>query len=74
MFGRNDTNGWLQIATGYKNTTFTQLGLTTGISYYFVVRAENAHGMSMPSQLSDPVVVGMVSDECSFFVFIRYLQ
>lgn len=74
MFGRNDTNGWLQIATGYKNTTFTQFGLTTGISYYFVVRAENAHGMSMPSQMSDLVVVGMVSDECSFFVFIRYLQ
>lgn len=61
MFGRNDTDGWLPVATRLQNTTYTQIGLTAGISYYFVVRAENKHGLSMPSQLSEPISVGMVS-------------
>ncbi|XP_037047604.1 protein sax-3 [Bradysia coprophila] len=59
MYGRNDTDGWLPVATRLQNTTYTQIGLTAGISYYFVVRAENKHGLSMPSQLSEPILVGM---------------
>lgn len=61
MFGRNDTDGWLPVATRLQNTSLTQIGLTAGISYYFVVRAENSHGISMPSQMSEPIIVGMVS-------------
>lgn len=61
MFGRNDTDGWLPVATRLQNTSYAQIGLTAGISYYFLVRAENSHGTSHPSPLSDPVVVGMVS-------------
>lgn len=61
MFGRNDTEGWIPIANRVQNTTYTQAGLTAGISYFFVVRAENAHGMSVPSPLSESAIVGMVS-------------
>lgn len=61
MFGRNDTDGWLPVATRLQNTSYAQIGLTAGISYYFLVRAENSHGTSHPSPLSEPVVVGMVS-------------
>lgn len=61
MYGRNDTDGWLTVAQRLQDTTFTQTGLTAGISYYFVVRAENTHGMSAPSAISEPVIVGIVS-------------
>lgn len=61
MFGRNDTEGWVPVANRVLNTSYTQIGLTAGISYFFVVRAENTHGMSVPSPLSESVIVGMVS-------------
>lgn len=61
MYGRNDTDGWLTVAQRLQDTIFTQTGLTAGISYYFVVRAENTHGMSAPSAISEPVIVGIVS-------------
>lgn len=66
MFGRNDTDGWIPVATRLQNTSYTQIGLTAGISYYFLVRAENSHGISYPSALSEAVIVGMVSN---FFFF-----
>ena len=61
MFGRNDTDSWIPVATRLQNTSYTQSGLTVGITYFFIVRAENAHGISMPSSLSEPIIVGMVS-------------
>jgi roundabout axon guidance receptor 2 len=61
MFGRNSTDGWLQLATRIQNTTFQATGLAAGVSYYFAVRAENSHGVSAPSQLSEPIIVGVVS-------------
>lgn len=72
MFGRNDTEGWVPIATRVPNTTFTQTGLTAGINYFFVVRAENAHGTSVPSLLSESVTVGMVSEstKCLIIHFV----
>lgn len=65
MYGRNDTDGWIAVANRLENTTYTYVGLIPGISYFFVVRAENAHGMSVPSQLSEPVIVGIVSKNTS---------
>ncbi|CAO1323968.1 unnamed protein product [Diamesa serratosioi] len=59
IFGRNSTEGWTQVAHRIQNTTYEVTGLTVGISYYFVVRAENSHGMSGSSQLSEPVTIGM---------------
>ncbi|XP_055598620.1 roundabout homolog 1-like [Uranotaenia lowii] len=59
MFGRNATDGWVEVASGVQDTRYTLTGLRPGILYYFVVRAENAHGRSLPSSQSDPVVVGM---------------
>lgn len=61
MYGRNDTDGWVPVASRLLDTTYTHEGLTAGISYYFVVRAENTHGMSSPSAISEPVIVGIVS-------------
>lgn len=61
MFGRNSTDGWMMLDNRIQNTTFTQIGLTAGTSYFFVVRAENSHGISSPSPLSESVIVGMVS-------------
>ena len=60
MFGRNSTDGWVQVANRIQNTTYKVIGLTSGVSYYFAVRAENSHGMSAPSQLSEPIIVGVV--------------
>lgn len=61
MYGRNDTDGWVMVAQRLQDTTYTQSDLTVGVSYYFVVRAENTHGMSAPSTISEPVIVGIVS-------------
>jgi Fibronectin type III domain len=62
MFGRNSTEGWVQVASRVQNTTFQVVGLSSGITYYFSVRAENSHGMSGPSQLSEPITMGVVSE------------
>lgn len=67
MYGRNDTDGWVTVAQRLQDTTYTHDGLTAGISYYFVIRAENTHGVSSPSAISEPVIVGMVSIACYFF-------
>lgn len=71
MYGRNDTVGWIPVANRIQNTTYTHSGLISGIIYYFVVRAENTHGMSSPSPLSEPVVPGIVSS-ISLYVLIDF--
>ncbi|KAL7043559.1 hypothetical protein ACKWTF_001570 [Chironomus riparius] len=59
MFARNSTDGWVQVANRIQNTTYKIIGLTSGASYYFAVRAENSHGVSGPSQLSEPITIGV---------------
>lgn len=60
MYARNLTDGWEMIANRVEQTTYTQTGLSPGINYYFIVRAENLHALSLPSPMSEPIVVGMV--------------
>ncbi|XP_053673919.1 roundabout homolog 2-like, partial [Anopheles nili] len=59
MFGRNQTEGWQQVASRLPDTSYVQTGLIAGVTYYFVVRAENSHGISLPSSLSEPILLGM---------------
>lgn len=37
--------------------TYTQYHLAPGVTYTFLVRAENSHGLSPPSPLSEPVTM-----------------
>lgn len=61
MFARNLTETWVEVANSIQDTTYTIEGLRSGMTYYFVVRAVNLNGMSGPSQLSEPVNLGVVS-------------
>lgn len=63
VFARNVTEGWTRVADRVPSNQFTQTGLLAGASYYFVVRAENAQGLSPPSAASDGVVVGQMDLE-----------
>lgn len=60
IFGKEPetTPGWTIIGRKIQGTTFTQHLLSPGVAYSFLVRAENAHGLSPPSQLSEPIFVG----------------
>lgn len=60
IFGRevDTTPTWTVVGRRIQSTSFTQHLLTEGIPYTFLVRAENSHGLSPPSQLSEPVFVG----------------
>ncbi|XP_017859874.1 PREDICTED: protein sax-3 [Drosophila arizonae] len=58
MFGKNETDGWVAVGTRIQNTTYTQLGLVAGVNYFFLIRAENSHGLSLPSPMSEPIAVG----------------
>lgn len=62
----------MQVATRVQNTTYKVLGLSSGVSYYFAVRAENSHGMSGPSQLSEPITMGVVSMKKLFLHLISF--
>ncbi|XP_053666292.1 roundabout homolog 1 [Anopheles marshallii] len=59
LFGRNQTEGWFQVANRLQDNNHTQTGLSAGVTYYFVVRAENSHGISLPSPISEPILLGM---------------
>lgn len=74
MYGRNDTDGWVTVAQRLQDTTYTHDGLTAGVSYYFVIRAENTHGMSSPSAISEPVIVGIVSITFYFFALVYFFR
>jgi hypothetical protein len=67
MFARNLTESWTEIASKIQDTSYTIEGLRSGMTYYFTVRAENSHGVSGPSQLSEPVTLGVVRNE---FIFL----
>ncbi|KAF4523649.1 hypothetical protein B566_EDAN013243 [Ephemera danica] len=45
--------GWVMAAKRVTETTYTQPHLKPGLTYVFVVRAENSHGISLPSPASE---------------------
>ena len=47
--------GWVVAAIRVNSMTYTVTNLKPDTSYIFVVRAENSHGMSVPSQVSEHV-------------------
>ncbi|KAE8748916.1 hypothetical protein FOCC_FOCC004321, partial [Frankliniella occidentalis] len=48
---------WHLAARRVNGPTHTVRGLTPGLTYVFLVRAENSHGLSPPSNLSEPVAL-----------------
>lgn len=59
MYGKNATDGWILVDSRIHDTIYTVERLTLGITYYFIVRAENSHGISGPSPLSEPTTMGL---------------
>lgn len=60
LFGREEgvTPTWTIVARRIPGPTYTQHLLSPDVPYTFLVRAENAHGLGPPSQLSEPTIVG----------------
>lgn len=52
-----DPRGWVIVAKRISGPAYTEYNLKPGVSYTFVVRAENSHGLSPPSQPSEPVTL-----------------
>lgn len=52
---------WHLAARRVNGPTHMVRGLTPGLTYVFLVRAENSHGLSPPSNLSEPVALGTLN-------------
>ena len=65
MFGP-EKDGWEIIAKRVPSSSYTPKDLIPGVAYSFVIRAENSHGVSMPSELSVPVVLPMHEADVNF--------
>lgn len=65
LFGREEgvTPTWTVVAKRVMGPTYTQPLLSPGVPYTFLVRAENSHGLGPPSQLSEPILVGIDSSQ-----------
>lgn len=57
MFTYGDNVGWATLARRLHSTHYTQTFLKPGRSYLFLVRAENSHGLSPPSHVSNRVAL-----------------
>ncbi|XP_054744412.1 roundabout homolog 2 [Anastrepha obliqua] len=58
MYSTNKSKTWIPIAARLSEPIFTVEGLSGGAAYMFIVRAENAHGFSPPSPISEPITAG----------------
>nr|XP_014087327.1 roundabout homolog 2 [Bactrocera oleae] len=58
MYSTNKSKTWIPIAARLNEPIFTVEGLSGGAAYMFIVRAENAHGFSPPSPISEPITAG----------------
>lgn len=58
IFSNNMSKGWIEVASKLENTTYVQKDLMCGATYIFIVRAENSHGISAPSPMSDLIMAG----------------
>ncbi|KPJ20399.1 Roundabout-like 2 [Papilio machaon] len=53
-----NSRGWVTVAKRIHHTQYVVKSLIPGITYMFIIRAENSHGLSAPSPVSDSVTVG----------------
>ncbi|CAG5009829.1 unnamed protein product [Parnassius apollo] len=53
-----NSRGWVTVAKRIHHTQYSVKSLIPGITYMFIIRAENSHGLSGPSPVSDSVRVG----------------
>lgn len=53
-----NSRGWVTVAKRIHHTQYVVKSLIPGITYMFIIRAENSHGLSAPSPISDSVTVG----------------
>lgn len=58
IFSNNISKGWIPVASKIEDTVFMQKDLTVGATYVFIIRAENSHGLSAPSPMSDAITTG----------------
>lgn len=58
IFSNNISKGWVSVASKIDDTIYVQRDLTLGATYIFIIRAENSHGLSAPSLMSDPITTG----------------
>ncbi|XP_067624205.1 roundabout homolog 2 [Eurosta solidaginis] len=58
MYSTNKSKTWIPIAARLSEPIFTVEGLSSGAAYMFIVRAENVHGFSPPSPISEPITAG----------------
>lgn len=64
-------SGWVVVAHRVPNETHTVHNLRPDTKYMFLVRAENSHGLSVPSEMSD--VVHTLGNEGLYFKGINTL-
>ncbi|XP_048254248.1 roundabout homolog 2-like isoform X2 [Haliotis rufescens] len=55
-FSHETEKGWVVASNSITHESFTVHGLEPETHYVFLVRAENSHGISQPSEISDSVV------------------
>ncbi|XP_038213703.1 roundabout homolog 2-like [Zerene cesonia] len=53
-----NSRGWVVVAKKIYQTHYVVRSLIPGVTYMFIVRAENSHGLSGPSSVSDAVTLG----------------
>ncbi|XP_045763920.1 protein sax-3-like isoform X2 [Maniola jurtina] len=53
-----NSRGWVVVSKRVHQTHYIVKSLIPGITYMFIVRAENSHGLSGPSPVSEAVTVG----------------
>ncbi|CAH1404067.1 unnamed protein product [Nezara viridula] len=61
--GSSPSGGWVVVARRAPGPTYTQHHLSPHVSYTFIVRSENSHGMSAPSQPSEAAVPSLGAEE-----------
>lgn len=64
MFGP-EKGGWDIVAHRVPSSSYNLKDLVPGVAYSFVVRAENSHGLSTPSELTVPIVLPLHDAEIS---------
>lgn len=53
-----NSRGWVVVSKRVHQTHYIVKSLIPGITYMFIIRAENSHGLSGPSHVSEAVIVG----------------